>query len=116
MGTLVVLLVPQVVVIHGEATGVLGVQLATPVGPVMLLPQVVAVQLFAEVAPDAVQDDTTTLVVLLLAQVVVIQDGLVPVTGVQEATGTPEVLFGPPVLQVREVQLLPDDALAGVQV
>lgn len=68
-GTLLVLLVEQVVVIHGNATGVDGVHVETGVGPlVMAAGQVVSVQPLPELATDGVHDCTGTLLVLFAVQ------------------------------------------------
>ncbi len=96
-GTLDVLLVPQVVatqLLPADAT--FGAHEATPVGPVVSAAgQLVVVQPLPEVAADAVQVATGTLVVLLVLQVRVVQ--LLPddaVAAVQEATATLVVTTG----------------------
>jgi len=72
--TLVVLTGLQVVVVQllPEA-GPEAVQLATPVGPVVIgAGQVVVVQRLPEVGPEAVHEDTGTLVVTSVGQVVAV--------------------------------------------
>ena len=73
-GILVVLFVPQVVAVQALLLlAVTGVQVCIPVGPVVIgTGQVVVVQLFEEVAEEAVHEATGTLLVLLVLQVVVV--------------------------------------------
>jgi len=114
-GTLVVLLLPQVVVVQlFPAFAEEPVHDATPVGPVVAgAGQVVVVQLLPDVAADAVHEATATLVVLLVEHVVVVQ--ALPseaVAAEQVGVGTLVVTSG---LQVTVVQLLPDVGPAAVQ-
>lgn len=73
-GTLVVLLLPQVVATKLlPELAAMGVQLETPFGPVVMgVGHVVATYEFPEVAGTGVQEATGTLFVTLLPQVVVV--------------------------------------------
>jgi hypothetical protein len=92
-----VLFAPQVVATQLlPAAATMGAHEATPVGPVVSgAGQVVVVQPLPDVAADAVQVPTATLVVLLVLQVLEVQ--LLPAAaaaGEQEATATLVVTTG----------------------
>ena len=113
--TFVVLLLEQVVVIHGDAVGVFGVQDETGVGPVVTgAGQVVVVQPLPDDGPEAEHEPTGTFVALLVPHVVAVYElPLDAVIGVQLETPTGPVVIGAG--HVVAVQLLPEVAADAVQ-